>query len=191
MEKIMKPQQSSKNTRHQITEERALERRERQEGIFGINGRKLRHSSDQTTAFSCPSSDTTRAQHREQCWPGAKGGTGVDTQPTGLPTLPSQPDPLFSFSPPERHTLPLRGKPHPNIPLPALSRNDSPFRKQFLLVWNIMGLLPLRVFLESLNKISLAAQLCQKGKGEKKFLALSPQAPNGTFAKTGSIEKKC
>lgn len=121
----------------------------------------------------------------------AKGDTGADTQPTELPTLPSQPDPLFSFSPPERHSLPLRGKPHPNIPLPALSHDDSPFRKQFLLVWNIMGLLPLRVFLESLSKISSAAQLCQKGKGKKKFLALFLQAPNGIFSKIGSIEKKC
>lgn len=59
----MKPQQSSENTGHQITGKRALERREKQEGTLGINGRKLRHSSDQTTAFSCPSSATTHA-HR-------------------------------------------------------------------------------------------------------------------------------
>lgn len=193
MGKITKPQQSSKNTGHQITGERALERRERQEGTFGINGRKLRHSSDQTTAFSCPPEHHTcsRGEHREQSWPGAqaKGGSGwhgreLIPNHQGFPPFHHSQTPSSPFL---LHSLPLRGKPQPNIPLPAPSHNDSPFRKQLLSVWNIMCLLPLQVFLESLGKISSAAQLCQKRGKKKKIPALSLQAANGIFAKIGSI----
>lgn len=48
-----------------------------------------------------------------------------------------------------------------------------------------MCLVSVRVFLESLSKISAAAELCQKGKGKKeKIPALSPRAPSGIFALT-------
>lgn len=144
MESITKPQQSSKNAGHQLTVERTWERRERQEGTLEINGRKLRQCSDQTTgAFSCPSSACTHAHGVRAALATSTGGgrhgvtqgtPGADTQPTGLPTLPSQPDSLFSFSPPGRHSLPLRGKTHPSILLPAPSHDDSPFRNELILV---------------------------------------------------------
>lgn len=106
MEKITKPQQSWENTGHQITGERALERRERQEGTFGINGRKLRHSSDQTTAFSRPPSATTcthgvtqgtEQEHRQREAQGDMGGSWYPAPRASQPSLTAK-LPLLLFS---------------------------------------------------------------------------------------------